>query len=217
MKDIGDLASAAGMRHDFPHFGTSAAQRIAETLKSPLTAADVVARSIRESVGAAGKFGLNGSLADQEIRNALGGSLSEYRKSRDHMHDVFGAGSLADKAAGMAIQPTASSEIERYMAELEGPSQYRSVTPDLPDLYIPPNPIKETNEHLAGVSKKFDALVDLSAKQADVINKLLEVQISNSAAQEKATKRTNLLSVVSAALATVLGIGAIIVTIVVAG
>jgi hypothetical protein len=83
--------------------------------------------------------------------------------------------------------------------------------------YIPPNPIRETNSHLAELGEKIDALVDLQAKQAEVIDTLLQVQIANDEAQDRATSKSYKLSVLNTVLATILGIGAIVATVMLAG
>jgi hypothetical protein len=169
--------------------------------------------------------GVHGSLVDKQlekaqksIRDALGGSLVDYNNSRDHMRDVFGSRSAEDEVSKLINRSSATSEIDRYMAELERPLHHGPVLSDLPPLPpMPPNPIHETNEHLADLGQKIDALVDLQAKGAEVIDKLLQAQIANEAAQERSDKRAYRLSVINTVLATILGLVAIFVTIAVAG
>jgi hypothetical protein len=165
--------------------------------------------------------GLSASFADKQLEEAqrsitaaLGGSLGDYYKSRDHMRDVFGSKSLGDEAAKLINGPSAGDEIDRYMADLERSSD-RLTLSELPPLPpMPPNPIHETNEHLADLGEKIDALVDLQAKGAEVIDKLLKAQIANEAAQERSDRRAYRLSVINTVLATILGLLAIVVTIV---
>lgn len=219
MVNLSDLGGS-GKRKSFPGLEKSAVERLAEATKSPFDDLDFGMKPMRDSLGAADKLtsaSLASTAAEKSIREVIGGSLGDYYKSRDHMRDVFGSKSLAEEVDKLTKGPFAGSEVDKYMAELERGRDERSI-PDLPPMpHIPPNPIRETNEHLADVSEKIDALVDLQAKQAEVIDKLLQVQIANDAAQDRATKRSYWLGVVNTVLATVLGIGAIVATVMIAG
>jgi hypothetical protein len=155
--------------------------------------------------------------AHKSIREALGGSLGDYHKSRDHMRGVFGVGSLADEAAKMINGPSARTEAEKYIGRLDERMNQEPVIRDYQPFNMPPNPIHQTNEHLADLGVKIDALVDLQAKQAEVTDKLLDVQIANEAAREQTDKRNLRLNVMNMVLAAIIGIGAIVVTVAFAG
>jgi hypothetical protein len=59
----------------------------------------------------------------------------------------------------------------------------RSILEDLPPIpQLPPNPILETNEHLERVGEKVDALLDVQAKQAALIDLLLKAQVEGAKA-----------------------------------
>jgi hypothetical protein len=228
MVDIGDLGGGLGKAKPFPPFEKSAVERLAEAAKSRfadldfgMNAADRAVRKQRlNPLEQAAGGGRSASLVAKEmekahrsIADALGGSLGGYYKSRDHMRDVFGTASLASEVAKMVNGPSAGTEADKYLASLAGSFNHDSVMRDLPPMHVQPNPIHETNEHLAGLGKKIDALVDLQAKQAEVIDKLLQAQITNEAAQERTDRRAYRLGVISVILASILSIGAIVVTI----
>lgn len=219
MVDINDLGGS-GKRKPFPPFEKSAVERLAEATKSPFDDLDFGMKTMREGLSAVDRLGSasqQATAAEKSIREALGGSLSDYYKSRDHMRDVFGSKTIADEIDKLTRGPFAGTAVDKYMAEMEREVAERSV-PELPPVpYIPPNPIHETNEHLADLGEKIDALVDLQAKQAEVIDKLLQVQIANDEAQERSTKRSYRLGVANTVMATILGIGAIVATVMLAG
>jgi hypothetical protein len=219
MVDISDLGGS-GKRRPFPGLEKSTVERLAEATKSSFDDLDFGMKTMRDNLTSVDKLvgaSLHATAVDKALKEALGGSLGDYYKSRDHMRDVFGSKSLSDEVDKLIKGPFAGSEVDNYVAEFERGRDERSI-PDLPPMpHIPPNPIYETNEHLADVSEKIAALVDLQAKQAEVIDKLLQVQIANDAAQDRATKRSYRLGVVNAVLATILGIGAIVATIMIAG
>lgn len=219
MVDLSDLGGS-GKRKPFPGLEKSAVERLAEATKSPFDDLDSSMKTMRDSLGAADKLAsasLATTAAEKSIRDALGGTLSDYYKSRDHMRDVFGSKSLADEVDKLTKGPLGGTAVDKYMAEFEREAAERSI-PELPPMpYIPPNPIHETNEHLADLGEKIDALVDLQAKQAEVIDKLLQVQIATDTAQERSTKRSYRLGVANTVMATILGIGAIVATVMIAG
>lgn len=126
------------------------------------------------------------------------GRLNDYYKSLDHVRDVFGS-------------ETSSSDFGCDWADQKGQREVTTYTP------VQPNPIHQTNEHLAGLSEKIDALVGLQAKHAEVIDKLLQAQIANEAAQDRTGKRAHRLSILNMILASTLGLLAIIATVMVAG
>lgn len=217
MVDLSDLGGS-GKGKPFPPFEKSAAERLAEATKSPFD--DLGMKTMRDALRSVDQLASatqHTTAVDKAIKEALGGSLADYYKSRDHMRDVFGSKSLADEIDKLTKGPFAGSEVDKYMAEFEREAAERSI-PELPPVpYIPPNPIHETNEHLADLGEKIDALVDLQAKQAEVIDKLLQVQIANDEAQERSTKRSYRLGVANTVMATILGIGAIVATVMLAG
>lgn len=219
MVDLSDLGGS-GKRKPFPPFEKSAAERIAEATKSPFDGLDFGMKAMRDGLSAVDRLGSasqHTTAVDKAMKEALGGSLGDYYRSRDHMRDVFGSKSLADEVDKLTKGAFAGSEVDKYMAGLDREIAERSI-PDPPSLpYIPPNPIHETNEHLADLSEKIDALVDLQAKQAEVIDKLLQVQIATDTAQERSTKRSYRLGVANTVMATILGVGAIVATIMLAG
>ena len=198
----------------------SAVERLAEATKSPFDDLDFGMKTMRDGRSAVDKIGRASDHAraiDKSIRETLGGSLGDYYKSLDHMRDLFGSKSLADEVDKLTEDPFVGSAVDKYMEELERDTAQRSIR-ELPSMpYILPNPIHETNSHLAELGEKIDALVDLQAKQADVIDKLLQVQIANDEAQDRATVKSHRLSVLNTVLATILGVGAIVATIVLAG
>jgi hypothetical protein len=204
------LAAAQERKSRFPPFEKSAVERLAEATRSPFDGLDPAMRTIRDALGgsqslleraereARGTSRISKQIeeAQKSIQDALGGTLGDYYKSRDHMRDVFGTGTLADEAAKMINGPSAGTEADKYLAGLEGRLNREAAVPELPALHIPPNPIHETNEHLAELGEKVDALVDLQAKQAEVFDKLLQAQVTaletqaaSAAAQERASKR----------------------------
>lgn len=171
----------------------------------------VVAGLLRDIAAPFGE-GIDKQL-QESLKSALGGSLDAYYKSRNHVQDVFGSKALADEMSRLSNSSPTIGKIG-HMEEF-GRALPDHFTPhDFPK--ISPNPIHETNEHLAGLGGKIDALVDLQAKQADVIDKLLQAQIANEAAQEHTDKRAYRLAVINTVLATILALGAIVVTIMVA-
>lgn len=219
MVDLSDLGGSGNWK-PFAGLEKSAVERLAEATKSPFDDLDFGMKTVRESLSAVDKIGSASQHAralDKSMREALGGSLGDYYKSRDHMRDVFGSKSLAEEVDKLTEGSLAGSEVDKYLAEFERGREERSM-PDLPAMpYIPPNPIRETNSHLAELGEKIDALVDLQAKQAEVIDKLLQVQIANDEAQDRATTKSYRLSVLNTVLATILGIGAIVATVLLAG
>ena len=154
---------------------------------------------------------------DRAIEEALAGI-----RSNDSASEL----SFVDRATKEVIG-TRPSGIDRALAEQIGQmsAPFGTITADelkrrhrefdrVPHLLpIPTNPIHETNEHLSGLAKKFDALVDVQAKQAFVIDQLLESQKANEAAQERASIRAHRNGVIGIVLA----FAAIIVSIIVAG
>lgn len=220
MVDINDLGGGSGKRRGFPPFEKSAVERLAEATKSPFDDLDFGMKTMREGLSAVDRIGSasqHATAVEKSLKEALGGSLGDYYKSRDHMRDVFGSKSLAEEVDKLTRGPFAGTAVDKYLAEMEKEVAERPV-PELPPVpYMPPNPIHETNSHLADLGEKIDALVDLQAKQAEVIDKLLQVQIANDEAQDRATTKSYRLGVVNAVLATILGFGAIVATVAIAG
>ncbi len=151
----------------------------------------------RASVGS-----IAGRLMEQMYKSQkMGGledRLNDYYKSLDHVRDVFDP-------------TTRASDFGCDWADQKAQREVTTFTP------AQPNPIHQTNEHLAGLSEKIDALVGLQAKHAEVIDKLLQAQIANEAAQDRTGKRAHRLSILNMILASTLGLLAIIATVMVAG
>jgi hypothetical protein len=150
-------------------------------------------------------------------KSPFGAALGDYHKSKDHMREVFRAKLFADDLSKILSDlPYAKEKIAKLDNSLKDRSVFFEAPPPLRLPPILPNPIHETNAHLSDVSEKIDALVDLQAKQAGLIDKLLELQITNEATQERSDKRSYRLGVINTFLASALAVVAIIVTVVLA-
>ncbi|MEK6542093.1 MAG: hypothetical protein AABZ45_08235 [Pseudomonadota bacterium] len=149
-------------------------------------------------------------VAQKSLEDSLGRSMGEYYKSRDHMQSMFGS-KFGSDAITKLVNGSMGIKSDCNIAEFEQLLPDRCMQIDYPTLPpILPNPIHETNEHLAGLNKKIDALVDLQAKQAGVIHELLMLQVANEAAQERTDKRVYRLTVVGIVLTTIIGSASII-------
>ena len=156
--------------------------------------------------------------AQESVRAALGGSVSDYVKSRDHMRDIFGFNSFDDETSRLISSPYTAKEVQHHLAEFEEALHHEPVMREFPcQPFVPPNPMIETNEHLAQANEKIDALVHLQARQAEVIGRLLEAQIANEAAQDRLAKQNLRLNLLSLVLTNILALAAIAVSLAVAG
>jgi hypothetical protein len=211
------MEEALGTRRKFPEFEQSAVDRLAEATKSRFTGIDSAVDKIRDALGT---NAFRGIILDDEtlsgvssiskqleqvnkgVADALAPHVEEYNRATAHLRDVFGQNSISDEVTRMINGPSVSREVADYLADLERPLHQPSVLNRMPPLpELPPNPIFETNEHLERVVEKVDALLDVQAKQAEMIDALLQAQIAGTAAQDRALSRSHRVAVISALLA----------------
>lgn len=135
--------------------------------------------------------------ASERIAEALGPRLADYKSATER---------LADLTRDPAIEAIRNfADREEQMKSLALPE--RKTTPVIPK--IPANPIHKTNKHLAEVSEKLDALIDVAAKQAGVADTLLTTIIEAAAASDansKASLRISKISMWTALMAVVASI-----------
>jgi hypothetical protein len=144
-------------------FQKSAVERLAEEMKSPFANLDA---GMKAALGIrSGLSGLSG----------LDKQLQAYEKSQERLKDVF-AKSPSEKLLG-DMSALDADNLGRH---------HRSLFEDMPPMPdLPPNPIFETNEHLEQVGIKIDALLDVQAKQAGLIDLLLKAQTESGKAQTR--------------------------------
>lgn len=132
-------------------------------------------------------LGLSASLLEQfrGIGAIVDDSAAEYRRGLG-LTSLDQHGGVIDEQLEKA-QKSLSDVLANTMADLDRPMWF-----DAPRLSpMPPNPIHETNGHLADLKEKFDALVDIQVKQ--------------DAAQTRTAKKVNRLTILNIVLATILG------------
>lgn len=70
-----------------------------------------------------------------------------------------------------------------------------STAPGIHNFRLPPNPIHKTNRYLARLTEKIEALFDVQAEQAKLIDALLQAQIENAKGQDRMARKQYLVAV----------------------
>ena len=221
MVDLSDLGDGSG-KGGSP-FGKSAKEQMLEATRSPfeqlasemnspldkamrkaLESSSVISALVkrdhlRDALGASGIDGLTGS-------SALANQMQAYEKSQERLRDAFSTSGIDKVLARASETDPMSQALELATKGLIPPAPFDSY-PALTIPELPPNPIFETNAHLEEVGEKIDALLDVQAKQAGLIDLLLKSQIEGGKIQTRIATGgliVGLIGVVVAVLATVL-------------
>jgi len=107
-------------------------------------------------------------------------------------------GSIADEAQKMLLGSRSDSPAEEYLRSMEE-SRFTHEAP-IHHLSVPQNPLIETNRHLATTNEKIDALIEVQAKQTNLVDALLAANLTSSTAQDRAAKANLRLTVISVTL-----------------
>jgi hypothetical protein len=180
MVDLSDLGGSG--KRNSPKM-KSAADRLAEATKSPFQKSTLE----RLAEGMKSPFdnldlGMKTALGGLAGISALEKQMRAYEKAQDRLKDAFAPSpveKLLDRTSG-------ADTVSRAIEHLEMGRMQRSILDDLPAMSLqelPPNPIFETNDHLEQVAAKIDALLDVQAKQAGLIDLLLKAHVEGGKVQ----------------------------------
>ena len=177
-------------------------------------------RAIEEAMGMVGLGASRRKRASEELSSivdALGGKIGGLgRPSR--ARDVFGSTIAEALGAGIGghakaherlreafAEPRSDSigreKIERHLAEAGSSAARPEPIPERIPLPRPaPNPVHETNRHLRQVAEKIDALLEVQAQQAKLIDALLQAQVAAGRDQNRIWRRDHRFTVMGLAL-----------------
>jgi hypothetical protein len=184
------------------------------------SAEDVFGSTVAEALGTGGLGASRRKRASEELSSivdALGGKIGGLgRPSR--ARDVFGSTIAEALGAGIGghakaherlreafAEPRSDSigreKIERHLAEAGSSAARPEPIPERIPLPRPaPNPVHETNRHLRQVAEKIDALLEVQAQQAKLIDALLQAQVAAGRDQNRIWRRDHRFTVMGLAL-----------------
>jgi hypothetical protein len=135
------------------------------------------------AVAKLGKHFAGFDFAGAEALAGISGAMDEHRKALERIRPVFPAG-------------IKSPQYESIADILPGP-------PETPNLRIPPNPIHKTNQHLATLTEKIEALSNVQAEQAHLIDLLLQAQIASAKGQDRMARKQYFVAIGSILIAVI--------------
>lgn len=140
----------------------------------------------------------------KEARQRLSGMMAgfhtpEIEEAKTRLGLVMGGlASIAEEAQDGLLGSRTESVAEQFLREEQ--KRTSSLGPVVPPIELLRNPIHETNEHLATTNEKIDALIQVQAKQTDLVDALLAANVAGSAAQERLAKANVRLTIMSVIL-----------------
>lgn len=140
----------------------------------------------------------------EEARQRLKGIIAELNspaidEAKERLGSAVGdLASIAEEAQNGLLGSRAESVAEQFLREEQ--KRISSLGPVLPPIELPRNPIHKTNEHLAATNVKIDALIQVQAKQTDLVDALLAANVAGSATQERLAKANVRLTIMSVIL-----------------
>ncbi|HEX8482466.1 MAG TPA: hypothetical protein VF650_11225 [Allosphingosinicella sp.] len=177
------ISDALGMNS----FGASGGRRAANELSC-----------VADALGARiGGRSLSGDVFGSTIAEALGSGVGGHAKAHERLREAFATNPLHETVG----KGGGRGDLEKQIAEVHS----STARPErmLEPIRLPqplPNPAHETNRHLRQVGEKIDALLEVQAQQAELIDALLKAQIAAGHDQNRIWRRDHRFTVIGLAL-----------------
>lgn len=122
-------------------------------------------------------------LAGAEALAEMMKPMEEHRKTLERLRAIFPAG----------IESSEYSVSAEHLPE----------SPTIQEFRLPPNPTHKTNQHLARLTEKTEALFDVQAEQATLIDSLLQAQIESAKSQDRMARKQYFVAIMGILIAVI--------------
>lgn len=133
------------------------------------------------------------------IAEALGSGIGGHAKAHKRLREAF-----AEPMPDWGVSARTRSDMEKIERHLADAQSFIARAEPVPEAIRlpqpPPNPVHETNRHLRQVAEKIDALLEVQAQQAKLVDALLQAQIAAGRDQNRIWRRDHRFTVMGLAL-----------------